>query len=139
MTAKRKKKNTAPALAALTAVVGDGARYPCGLMQGDDKAKATVDAMMSGLLKDVSKYSLEKGVASSVLANRRDLVRQVGERCTCSPTHWCQSSERVGIMRNYQKPSIHRKNSIAAHVHCSSSSSISHATSTKFCGPLVHH
>lgn len=53
------------------------ARYPCGLMQGDDKAKATVDAMMSGLLKDVSKYSLEKGVATSVLANRKDLVRQV--------------------------------------------------------------
>ena len=46
-------------------------------MQGDDKAKATVDAMMSGLLKDVSKYSLEKGVASSVLSNRKDLVRQV--------------------------------------------------------------
>lgn len=56
------------------------ARYPCGLMQGDDKAKATVDAMMSGLLKDVSKYSLEKGVATSVLANRKDLVRQVGGR-----------------------------------------------------------
>lgn len=53
------------------------ARYPCGLMQGDDKAKATVDAMMSGLLKDVSKYSLEKGVATSVLTNRKDLVRQV--------------------------------------------------------------
>ncbi|CAM9291992.1 unnamed protein product [Ectocarpus sp. 6 AP-2014] len=51
--------------------------YPCGLMQGDDKAKATVDAMISGLLKDVSKYSLEKGVASSVLANRKDLIRQV--------------------------------------------------------------
>eukprot|EP00903_Cladosiphon_okamuranus_P018144 g16696.t1 len=51
--------------------------YPCGLMQGDDKAKATVDAMMSGLLKDVSKYSLEKGVATSVLSNRKDLVRQV--------------------------------------------------------------
>lgn len=46
-------------------------------MQGDDKAKATVDAMMSGLLKDVSKYSLEKGVASSVLSNRKDLIRQV--------------------------------------------------------------
>lgn len=46
-------------------------------MQGDDKAKATVDAMMSGLLKDVSKYSLEKGVATSVLSNRKDLIRQV--------------------------------------------------------------
>lgn len=57
------------------------ARYPCGLMQGDDKAKATVDAMISGLLKDVSKYSLEKGVASSVLANRKDLVRQVCGVC----------------------------------------------------------
>lgn len=57
------------------------ARYPCGLMQGDDKAKATVDAMISGLLKDVSKYSLEKGVASSVLANRKDLIRQVW--CVC--------------------------------------------------------
>ncbi|CAM9859316.1 unnamed protein product [Pylaiella littoralis] len=53
--------------------------YPCGLMQGDDKAKATVDAMMSGLLKDVSKYSLEKGIASSVLSNRKDLVRQVNQ------------------------------------------------------------
>ncbi|CAN0012607.1 unnamed protein product [Scytosiphon promiscuus] len=51
--------------------------YPCGLLQGDEKAKATVDAMMSGLLKDVSKYSLEKGVATSVLTNRKDLVRQV--------------------------------------------------------------
>lgn len=57
-----------------------GARYPCGLMQGDDKAKATVDAMISGLLKDLSKYSLEKGVATSVLANRRDLIRQVWSR-----------------------------------------------------------
>lgn len=44
---------------------------------GDDKAKATVDAMMGGLLSGVSKYSLEKGIASSVIAKKKDLRRQV--------------------------------------------------------------
>lgn len=52
-------------------------RYPCGLMMGDDKAKATVDAMMGGLLSGVSKYSLEKGISTSVLAKKKDLIRQV--------------------------------------------------------------
>lgn len=44
---------------------------------GDDKAKATVDAMMGGLLAGVSKYSLQKGIASSVLAKKKDLIGQV--------------------------------------------------------------
>lgn len=52
-------------------------RYPCGLMMGDDKAKATVDAMMGGLLSGVSKYSLEKGISTSVFAKKKDLIRQV--------------------------------------------------------------
>lgn len=51
------------------------------MMMGDEKAKATVDAMMGGFLAGVSKYSLEKGVASSVIAKRRDLVRQVSFVC----------------------------------------------------------
>lgn len=46
-------------------------------MMGDDKAKATVDAMMGGLLSGVSKYSLEKGISTSVLAKKKDLIRQV--------------------------------------------------------------
>lgn len=53
--------------------------YPCGLMMGDDKAKATVDAMMGGLLSGVSKYSLEKGISTSVLAKKKDLIRQVAQ------------------------------------------------------------
>lgn len=47
---------------------------------GDDKAKATVDAMMGGLLAGLSKYSLEKGIATSVLAKKKDLIRQVRVR-----------------------------------------------------------
>lgn len=46
-------------------------------MMGDDKAKATVDAMMGGLLSGMSKYSLEKGISTSVLAKKKDLIRQV--------------------------------------------------------------
>lgn len=51
------------------------------MMMGDDKAKATVDAMMGGLLAGVSKYSLEKGIASSVVQKKGDLIRQV---CTAA-------------------------------------------------------
>lgn len=46
-------------------------------MMGDEKSKATVDAMMGGLLSTVSKYALEKGIASSVLAEKKNLIRQV--------------------------------------------------------------
>ncbi|CAM9567050.1 unnamed protein product [Ascophyllum nodosum] len=51
--------------------------YPCGTMMGDNNAKATVDGMMGGFLSGVSKYSLEKSIASSVLAKKTDLIRQV--------------------------------------------------------------
>lgn len=47
------------------------------MMMGDDKAKATVDAMMGGILSGVSKYSLEKSIASSVIEKKKDLIRQV--------------------------------------------------------------
>ncbi|CAM9720634.1 unnamed protein product [Choristocarpus tenellus] len=46
-------------------------------MMGDEKSKATVDALMGGFLSGVSKYSLERGVATSVLNGKADLVRQV--------------------------------------------------------------
>lgn len=89
-------------------------------MQGDDKAKATVDAMMSGLLKDVSKYSLEKGVASSVLANRKDLVRQVGgERVNGAPLHqpsyWCTSGFQASVEESYKTVTVDNER-IASHV-----------------------
>lgn len=47
------------------------------MLKGDDKSKATVDAMIGGFLSGVSKYTLEKGIAASVLQNKKNLIIQV--------------------------------------------------------------
>eukprot|EP00612_Vaucheria_litorea_P002154 CAMPEP_0171455708 /NCGR_PEP_ID=MMETSP0945-20130129/2496_1 /TAXON_ID=109269 /ORGANISM="Vaucheria litorea, Strain CCMP2940" /LENGTH=160 /DNA_ID=CAMNT_0011981005 /DNA_START=210 /DNA_END=692 /DNA_ORIENTATION=+ len=41
--------------------------YPCGSLGGDDRSKATVDAIINGFLSDFYRSTLEKGIAESVL------------------------------------------------------------------------
>lgn len=50
--------------------------YPCGSLAGDERSKATVDAIANGFLSDVYKSALEKGIADSVLGPQKQQLRQ---------------------------------------------------------------
>lgn len=68
------------------------------MLKGDDKAKATVDAMMGGFLSGVSKYSLEKGVASSVLQNKKSLIQQVRRKQSAPSLGGTSASSEVNYV-----------------------------------------
>lgn len=53
--------------------------YPCGSLGGDEKSKQLVESWMGGLLSDMAKGALDKGVASS-LGDKKDLAARVIEQ-----------------------------------------------------------
>ncbi|KAG5189116.1 hypothetical protein JKP88DRAFT_23454 [Tribonema minus] len=49
--------------------------YPCGALGGDERSKATVDALSNGFLSDLYRNALEKGVAESVLGPQKSQLK----------------------------------------------------------------
>lgn len=54
--------------------------YPCGSLGGDDKSKQLVESWMGGLLFDMAKDALDKGVASSLYQDKAGFVARVVEQ-----------------------------------------------------------
>lgn len=54
--------------------------YPCGSLGGDEKSKQLVESWMGGLLSDMAKGSLDKGVASSLFQDKAGFVARVIEQ-----------------------------------------------------------
>ncbi|KAJ8614056.1 hypothetical protein CTAYLR_005853 [Chrysophaeum taylorii] len=51
--------------------------YPCGSLGGDDKSKQLVESWMGGLLSDMAKGAIDKGVASSIFQDKPGYVSKV--------------------------------------------------------------
>jgi len=56
-----------------------GPWIPCGDLAGDDRAKAVVEAMMAGFLKDMYKGNLDTGVARSIFSQEEAFVKNLIE------------------------------------------------------------
>lgn len=56
-----------------------GPWIPCGDLAGDNRAKAVVEAMMAGFLKDMYKGNLDTGVARSIFSQEEAFVKNLIE------------------------------------------------------------
>eukprot|EP00632_Arachnochrysis_sp_CCMP2950_P010655 CAMPEP_0185689024 /NCGR_PEP_ID=MMETSP1164-20130828/204_1 /TAXON_ID=1104430 /ORGANISM="Chrysoreinhardia sp, Strain CCMP2950" /LENGTH=153 /DNA_ID=CAMNT_0028355501 /DNA_START=1 /DNA_END=462 /DNA_ORIENTATION=- len=54
--------------------------YPCGALGGDEQSKQLVESWMGGLLSDLAKGGLDRGVAGSVFNDKPALVARVLEQ-----------------------------------------------------------